>query len=89
VVEHKAIEKARSMGWAAYALDDETANVDLADTGDHMVLEYYPETDTEAPAFVMWYGGFESEFLRTNQELKREYNRLLKLIADKSGLDRV
>lgn len=89
MVANKALEKAQSLGWSAYELDEVTANVDLADTGDNTTLEYYPETDTEAPAFVLWYGGFESEFLRTNQELKREYNRLLKLIHDKSGLDRV
>jgi len=89
VATNVALEKAISLGWSAYALDDVTANVDLADTGDNMTLEYYPETDTEAPAFVVWHGGFESDFCRTNQELKREYNKLLKLIYDKSGLDRV
>lgn len=89
MASNKALEKAQSLGWSAHELDDGIAHVDLADTGDHMALEYYPETDTEAAAYVVWYGGFESDFCRTNQELKREYNKLLKLIHDRAGLDRV
>jgi hypothetical protein len=88
-MSNPAFDRAKALGWSVVDFGENIAKVDLADTDDHTMLEYYPATDIESEAFVMWYGGFESELLRSNQELKRQYNKLLKLVYDNSGWDRV